>query len=265
MADRPWRTEKLKSFDNDEFFTAAVQGQHGRVPGTGEITDNDKIADELIQLVTDEIRTDQGVHVETALAILGAVAGFSAQMGIREALIKTSQASEAEIFTIVGTESHGDFFFGDALDELLFAPQPGNPSIWHIVAGAVEHAGFQSLPDMVDLSEHCARTLGTKVFGVPRLEGLHMPAKRPIELLDQYWNPVRNYLVGEVGAPLEWPVTLALTAQKIIVLAIEIIDPILAARIVMEAAIPMAKVHPDSIHRAYFELEDFSRPAPWGR
>ena len=58
---------------------------------------------------------------------------------------------------------------------------------------------------------------------------------------------------------LKWP------AQKIIVLAIEVIDPILAARIVMEAAIPMAKVHPDSIHRAYFELEDFSQPAPWGR
>jgi hypothetical protein len=46
---------------------------------------------------------------------------------------------------------------------------------------------------------------------------------------------------------------IAVSAQKVIVMAKGTLDPALAAKIVMESAIPMAKVDPAKVHFAYFQ------------
>ena len=60
--------------------------------------------------------------------------------------------------------------------------------------------------------------------------------------LNKFWNPIRNRLILTGHAPLVRPFVLGLVAQKLIIAAKDIIDPALAAKIVMEAAVPLANL-----------------------
>src|SRR5437764_13640999 len=49
-------------------------------------------------------------------------------------------------------------------------------------------------------------------YGIPepveqlkRRNSHHMPRISPLELLDRFWNPIRNFLVVNVHSPPQWP------------------------------------------------------------
>lgn len=250
---RTWQTDKVKLLDNREFINSTSRVLKGGVPGTNKQYDSQKVASELVEMVFAELADAKGVQVETALATLGALAGFSAQMALREAVIKTGKMPEDKAFTIVKTKDGKTYYFGELLNEGLFANKPGALSFYSLVGGAAQQSGAKELPNVQDIAAHVARTVGSDSFGIPRLPPGHMPKKPTIELLDKFWNPVRNFLVVNVQAPLHWPLVIGLAAQKVIVMAKGAIDPAIAARIVMETAIPMAKVDPATVHFAHFQ------------
>jgi hypothetical protein len=250
---RTWQTDRVKVLDTREFINSASRVLKGGVPGTNKQYDAQKVASDLVEMVFGELADAKGVQVETALATLGALAGFSVQMALREAVIKTGKMPEDKVFAIVKTNDGKTYYFGDLPNEGLFENKPGSLSLYNLVGGAAQQSGAKGLPNVRDISAYVARTVGSDAFGIPRLPPGHMPRKPPIELLDKFWNPVRNFLVVNVQAPLHWPLVIGLAAQKVIVMAKGAIDPELAAKIVMETAIPMAKVHPATVHFAYFQ------------
>ncbi len=250
---RTWQTDKMKLLDSQEFINATAKALNGGIPGTNKPYDANKVSDDLVVMLFAELRDSSGVHVETALATLGALAGFAGQMAIREAFVKTGTMPENKAFAVVKTKNGETYYFGDLLNEILFENKPGNFSIYSLVAGAAQQSGAKELPEIKDIAGYGARTVGSDAFGIPRLPPEHMPSEPPIELLDKFWNPVRNFLVTNVQSPPQWPLVLALAAQKVIVMSKGTIDPALAAKIVMEVAIPMAKVDPARIHFAYFQ------------
>jgi hypothetical protein len=80
-----------------------------------------------------------------------------------------------------------------------------------------------------------------------------MPHGRSIDLLNKFWNPVRNFLVLKVKDPRQWPFVIALAAQKVIVMYKDLLDPAVAGTLVMETAIAMAIIDPTRVHYAYFQ------------
>jgi hypothetical protein len=250
---RTWQTDRMTLLDNRELINATVRAVNGGIPGTNKEYDANKVSSELMEMVFAELKDSSGVHVETALATLGALAGFSAQMAIREALIKTGKIAEDKAFVVARTKSGETYYFGDLLSEILFSNKPGIVSISGMVGGAAHQSGAKALPDIGDIVRHVAGTVGSDAFGVPRLPSHHMPIIPPIELLDRFWNPVRNFLVVNVHSPTQWPLVIAFAAQKVIVMAKDTLDPATATKIVMETTIPLASVDPAKIHFAYFQ------------
>ena len=250
---RAWQTERMTLLDNREFINATVRAVSGGIPGTNKQYDANKVSSELIEMLFAELRDSSGVDLQTALTTLGALAGFSAQMAIRENLIKTGKMPEEKAFVVAKTNSGETYYFGDLLNEILFSNKPDIVSISGMVGGAAQQSGAKTLPDIGDIARHVAGTVGGDAFGVPRLPPHHMPRNPPIELLDRFWNPMRNFLVVNVHSPTQWPLVIALAAQKVIVMAKDTLDPALAAQIVMESIIPLASVDPAKIHFAYFQ------------
>jgi hypothetical protein len=250
---RTWQTDRMTLLDNRELINATVRAVNGGIPGTNKEYDANKVSSELMEMVFAELEDSSGVHVETALTALAALAGFSGQMAIREALIKTGKMPEDKAFVVVKTKSGETYYFGDLLNEILFGNKPGTFSISGLVGGAAQQSGAKALPDIRDIVRHVAGAVGGDAFGVPRLPPHHMPRTPPIELLDKFWNPVRNFLVVNVHSPIQWPLVIALAIQKAIVMAKGTLDPALAAKIVMEVTIPLANVDPAKIHFAYFQ------------
>jgi hypothetical protein len=252
-ASTTWQTDRMTLLDNRELINAMVRAVNGGVPGTNKEYDANKVASELVEMLFGELRDSSGVHIETVLATLGALAGFAGQMAIREALIKTGQLPPEKAFVVARASSGETYYFGEMLSDILYSNKPGIVSLSGMVGGAAQQAGARTLPNIADIARHVAGTVAAGGFGIPRLPSHHMPRIAPLELLDRFWNPIRNFLVVNVHSPPQWPLVIGLAAQKVIIMAKDQLDPALATQIVMEAAIPLASVDPAKVHYAYFQ------------
>jgi hypothetical protein len=200
-----------------------------------------RIADWLMR----ELKDERGIHCETILTAIGALAGYAAQQALWEGMVKPGKLAITEAFKVVETNSGATYFFGDALDTMLASLEPKHLSVWKIVAGGTLASGGDHLPDMGNLLRHCAATAGTSAFGLPRLPDDHLPSILPRAALERFWPGARLLLA--LAEPLHWPLHMASAAQKLMQAMKGSIPPDLAVRIVMEAAVPMSRVDPATV------------------
>lgn len=199
-------------------------------------------------LMANEIKRGGRIHAETILTEIGALAGFAAQMSIRKALIEPQQLDVTEILPEVVTKNGEKYYFSDTLNWVLFENLATPPySIWAYVLDVVPVASRDDLPDMADILGHAARTIGTIRFGVPRLPAEHMPQKMPRAALEEHWRAVVQEFEAAERDPADWPYDLAFAAQWQMLTSRDHLALPLAARIVMEAAIPMSKIDPKTV------------------
>ena len=180
----------------------------------------------------------RGVHTETLLCSLGALAGYACQASLRaQALIAGRGANSA--FSVVKTKDGGEYFFGDEINGPLAEDKL---SVWSVAAGAAQHAGARKLPDLHEIFRHTAASVGSAAFGVVRYPGPGAAAEPPIAYLRSLW-PVLLPPVRELaGDPKLWPLAYGLALQQAIELSKDSLGPEAALTIAMEAAVPMSKV-----------------------
>ncbi|HET6158093.1 MAG TPA: hypothetical protein VFE34_07105 [Dongiaceae bacterium] len=200
-----------------------------------------RIADWLMR----ELKDQRGVHCETMLTAVGALAGYAAQQALWEGMVKPGKLAIAQAFKVVETSAGETFFFGDALDTILASMEPKHHSIWKIVAGNALAAGGEHLPDIANLFRYCEASAGTSRFGLPRLPDDHLPSILPRVALERFWPGARLLLA--LAEPLTWPLHMAYAAQKLMLQMKGSIAPDLAVKIVMEAAVPMSRVDPTTV------------------
>jgi hypothetical protein len=209
------------------------------IPALGDIPT--RVADWLMR----ELKDQRGVHCETMLTAIGALAGYAAQQALWEGMVKPGKLAIREAFKVVETPSGATYFFGDALDAIIASVEPKHLSIWKIVAGNVLAGGGEHLPEMGNLFRHCEATAGTAQFGLPRLPDDHLPSMLPRAALERFWPGARLFLA--LAEPLTWPLHMAHAAQKLMLAMKGSIAPDLAVKIVMEAAVPMSRVDPTTV------------------
>src|SRR5262245_32602277 len=193
-------------------------------------------------LMAREIKRGGRIHVETVLTEIGALAGFSAQMSIRKSMIEPQQLDPNEILAEVVTRNGEKYYFSDTLNWILFENVTQPPySIWAYLLDVVPQADRALLPDIADIVGYAARTVGTRRFGVPRLPAEHMPHRSSRAALQEHWPLVRAEFSGSGRNPADWPYDLAYAAQWQMLTSRDRLALPIAAKIVMEAAIPMSK------------------------
>ncbi len=199
-------------------------------------------------LMAKEIKRDGGIHAETIMTEIGALAGFAAQMSIRKEIIAPQKLDPDAVLVELVAKNSERYYFSDLLNCILFENLSTPPySVWAYVLGAVGDQDHELLPDLADIVSHAARSVGTKQFGVPRLPSAHMPRRLPRAALHDDWALVQRELIAAGREPAEWPYDLALAARWQITTSGDKLAPLLAAKIVMEAAIPMSKVDPRTV------------------
>ena len=200
-----------------------------------------RVADWLMR----ELKDQRGIHCETLLTVIGALAGYAAQQALWEGMVKPGKLAIAQAFKVVETPSGATYFFGDTLDSLLTSMEPKHVSVWKIVAGGVLASGGEHLPNVNELLRHSAATAGTSAFGLPRLPDDHLPSILPRAAVERFWPGAR--LLLSLSDPLQWPLLMAYAAQKLMLAMKGSIAPDLAVKIVMEAAVPMSRVDPTTV------------------
>ena len=139
-------------------------------------------------------------------------------------------------------------YFSDSLNWILFENLAQPPySIWAYVLDVVPQQSRALMPDMADIVSHAARTIGTSRFGIPRMSAEHTPHKMPRAALAEHWSMARQELDASGRNPADWPYDLAFAAQWQMHTSRDRLALPLAAKIVMEAAIPMSKIDPRTV------------------
>ncbi|WP_155920625.1 hypothetical protein [Methylobacter luteus] len=194
-------------------------------------------AKEVFQLLLNGMKSEKGVHIESLLCALGALAGYSCQASLRaQALAKG--LPETAAFQILDSKDGKRYFFGDPLNNALAGSQY---SVWGLAGGAAQHAGAKQLPDLNEIFQHTSSVLGGDQFGIPRVPENHRASDTPISYL-AIWPALFPTVKLFCPNPADWPILYGLAIQEAIEAGKSVIDPALALKIVMESAIPMSKV-----------------------
>ena len=195
-------------------------------------------AKEVLQRLIDGMKNERGVHVESLLCALGALAGYSCQANLRAQALSKGMPETAP-FQAVETKDGKKYFFGDPLNNALAGSQH---SVWGLAAGAAQHAGAGELPDINDIFKHTSSVLGGQEFGVPRVPQQHAAGDLPINYLKALWPTLFPAVELFCPNPVDWPILFSLAIQEVIIMAKSVIAPDLALRIIMESAVPMSKI-----------------------
>jgi hypothetical protein len=164
----------------------------------------------------------EGIHAESLITCLGALAGYACQAHVRQA----------------GVPAASSHFITDALNRPLIASPL---SVWSLVRRAVQKTGG-ALPDIESICAHVTRTLETPEFGVPRVPHEHRPRRLPLVYLTQLWPQVLPIAKRFCRRPAQLPVLFGIALQRAIEHTTERLSPTLAASIAMECAVAMSKV-----------------------
>ena len=104
-----------------------------------------------------------------------------------------------------------------------------------------------SLPDVEDISKHLEVSCETDDFGVPRVPDQHQPQDLPANFV-RYLMPSYLPLLQKYDADADkFPMSFGFAIQSLMEESCEVLEPGMAAKIVMECAVPMASLDPAEV------------------
>ncbi|MBR7801770.1 hypothetical protein [Undibacterium fentianense] len=201
-----------------------------------------EIAMKLFQAMS----TDKGIHLESLLSALGALAGYACQMSVREEFVMRQGRPLKEVFIVVQSKQNANtYYFGDLLNRPL---AESRYSVWSLASGAAQKNGLERLIDLHDIFRHVTDTLGSVAFGIPRTALAHQAKEVPYNYVNFLWPQLFPLVQSYSAKPQDWPMVFGVAIQEILFASKDLIDPALALSIVMESAVPMSKIYiPDQV------------------
>lgn len=185
-----------------------------------------------------------GIHCETAIVVLGALAGFAAQQAVWAGMAELGTPQHL-VFKTVRTNSGETFYLSDLVNEILAGKKGEAPTIVSLVAVAATKAGGRNFPDLKGIFRNSMETMGSALFGRPRIPAGHAPRILPRDALTRYWRTAHSLVEGE-NPPMKarW---FALAAGALLQKMQHTCPPDIAFALMMEAAVPMSKIDPATV------------------
>lgn len=195
-------------------------------------------AHEIYARVFKVLQGERGVHLESLLGLLGSLAGYACQVAVRLKAVNDGMHEAARLVRVDGDDARV-YWFGDAINAPLLQ---SDLSVWSLAAGGAQSAGLTALPDLEAILRHVSATVGTDAFGQPRGDAAARLPAPPEQIVRLFWPGLRPILRDTCKNPMHWPVALGIALQRAIEQGASALPPDAALRLVMECAIPMAKL-----------------------
>lgn len=194
---------------------------------------------ELLDTLMQAMRDSRGVHAESLLTALAALAGHACQASVRAEFIDRRGLAERQVLVAVETQDGSRYYLGELIDRNLFDDRL---SVWHLVAHTAQSLGVNPLPQPAPLVAYAASTFGAPEFGVPRWPEGHRAADTPYAYLQVLWAPFRRVVDRHCDRASDWPLVCGLALQQAMTFTAQALAPALALQIVLEVAVPMSRV-----------------------
>lgn len=182
------------------------------------------------------------VRSEDLIGALASIGGYLCLLGVMIQLkVKGMTPQQIGMIDVVGKDGH-HYFFGDEPNRLLLESPT---SLLSLVLGAAKAHGAPVTLEMVhEVMKRTADRVGTEEFGRPELPKSHRPVLSPFEWVRYSRDSMLDALYLYDVLPLDAPAVAGFALQRAIDQGRSVLDPMIAARIAIECAVPMAKVDP---------------------
>jgi hypothetical protein len=217
------------------------------------------------------LKNQRGIHTETLLTAVGALAGFAAQnAALNHMASKTRREATTRplAFAVAQTKSGERLLFGDVINIHLFPEPESVLPLGALVAGAAVGAGTKEdeLPNYAEIAAHVASVVGTPEFGTLRTPKEHPTQLQPLDALRKFWPMARHILMrpppkrffGRRETPLQekhWPIIIGLVASQYIAMTKAVLSPHIGAALIMESAVITSKIDPETIEPGKWRVE----------
>ncbi len=201
--------------------------------------------------VLEMVKSERGVRVETALGVLGSMAGFTTSYAMMHEVSRGILKVEMPEVMIVTLKSGDETMFGDYINRKLVEGEligGQKLSLWALIAGKAQQLGTMPNSDINDLYSRVSKSIGTSEFGVLQVAEKHHPGDTPHEFVSQLFVKFLPILKRYELPVDQYFLACALSAQELMELGKEALAPDIACQIVMECAVPASKLDP----RPYF-------------
>ena len=214
------------------------------------------------------LKNERGIHTETILTAVGALAGFAAQNAALDRVTSRDPAAPKLTLAIAQTKSGEKWIFGDAVNVFLYPEANSTLPLLAIIAGAATQAGIPAseFPNCQEMAAHVAAVIGTEDFGKLGVSKEHQPQLKPLELLRKLWpltrdvlrRPPHKTLFRRAEKPLQethWPIIISIVGSQLIGMTKGVLNPKIGAALVMESAVITSKIDPETIEPGKWRIE----------
>jgi hypothetical protein len=187
--------------------------------------------------------TDGGrVRIEDLIGALASIGGHLCLLAVMSQLkLKGMTPQQIGMIDVLGKDGH-HYFFGDEPNRLLLE---SSTSLLSLVLGAAHSHGAPVTLEMVhEVMKRTADRVGSEEFGQPEIPEPHRLAMSPFDWVRHGRNRMLEALDLYDVPPLVAPSAAGFAIQRAIDEGRSVLDPLMAARIAIECAVPMAKVDP---------------------
>lgn len=216
------------------------------------------------------LANEQGVHVETLMAALGALHGFASQ---NAALERVHAAKESggpvpeSAIALVKTVDDKRFLFGDWINKHIFYTEENDLSLERVALGTAHAMGIE-LTDLVDpaaLSGQIAETVGGAEFGQSTVIVDHHPHQTAVSLLGDLWQLFIDIMeLDAPNAPTEpaiqpehYPAVVSVVVAQFLEMTKDVLDSRIAVQLLLESSMITAKVDPATLAAATWDVNEF--------
>ncbi len=189
----------------------------------------------------------KGFHMETAIGILGSLAGFSTSYAMITRLLEGALEAKSPEAVIARLKSGDHIIFGEFINRKLVDGEDiagQNLSLMHVMYEKAEHLTKVEPLNIDNLFARVAKTIGTPEFGIPKIPDSCRLDETPetyvtnlfprfLPGLEQYDLPVDHYHLA-----------FGLSAQVVMQIGKDIVSPGMSAKLFMECAVPMSYLDP---------------------
>lgn len=217
----------------DEAFFAQIAEHSKTDPLIGAKLGSKEVSQRLVAA----LKTNQGLQIESLIAVLGALAGYACQASVRAQAVAQGLPETALMDAVQATDGK-TYYLGEALNRALVQ---STYSVWGVAAAGAQEAGCAALPDITEIFSFACSAIGGDAFGQYRA-GAHKPGAPPLDYVNQLWTPIFNIVVRFCPDPQHWPVLLAVALRDAIIWGKSVLDPCVSLQLGMDAAVQMSMV-----------------------
>ncbi|EJJ29014.1 hypothetical protein PMI11_02732 [Rhizobium sp. CF142] len=199
------------------------------------------VARALLDHVIQEMATDGHVQSIDLFGALGSVGGFSCVLTAFDIASAGELSDDADLIAMEA-EDGSRYYTGNLPNAFLLE---SHDSLLNLTYGAARRSGALISQEMaMETLRYVVSTIGHPQFGIPRLTDENRPGETPLAYVRRLWPKLADALDRNRVPLSRRPFAIGLAVELAFFHVRPPLDPSLAARIVTECAIPMAKLDP---------------------